>query len=235
MASHIFCISGPEGVGKDTLLARILQEFPQLTVGRKATTRDPRDDDYDDEGNSKYVYLSFEEFMLERTAGRIVEHSQNATGGYYGSYVDLGVPCIEIRELDVNGAMQLYAKSRLIPDFPGVTLLGIVPPFTTRRGSVIVDLADSRAGFDGEGTHHWASVAGSGALVDDMLGNLRKRLAERGDPEERVEQKLARAQWEIPEILGTWPNPHIIVNDDLDVATQELIGVVRGNLSMLVV
>ncbi len=230
MASHIFCISGPEGVGKDTLLARILQEFPQLTVGRKATTRDPRDDDYDEEGNSKYVYLSFEQFMLERIAGRIVEHSQNATGGYYGSYVDLDVPCIEIRELDVNGAMQLYAKSRLIRDIPGVTLLGIVPPFTAKWSKQAVE--GSRLA---EPERYWSSIARSSIVVGDMLGNLQMRLEARGDSEEVMTQKLARAQWEVPEILGTWPNRNIIVNDDLDVAAEELIGVVRGNLSMLVV
>jgi len=228
MASHIFCISGPEGVGKDTLLARILLEFPQLTVGRKATTRQPRDDDFDDEGNSKYVYLSLEDFMLYRAAGSIVEHSVNGTGGHYGSFVELGSPGFEIRELDVNGALQLYAKSRLISDFPGVTLIGIVPPFTEKWSSQVVEGA--RLAQPGR---YWASVARSANVVADMLGNLQMRLETRGDSEEVMAQKLARAQWEIPEILGTWPNPHIIVNDDLDVAAEELVGVVRGNLSML--
>lgn len=230
MASHIFCISGPEGVGKDTLLARILKEFSQLTVGRKATTRQPRDDDFDDEGNSKYVYLSFEDFMLYRAAGSIVEHSVNATGGHYGSFVEPGSPGFEIRELDVNGALQLYAKSRLIPDFPGVTLIGIVPPFTAKWSKQAVE--GSRLAEPGR---YWSSIARSSIVVGDMLGNLQMRLEARGDSEEVMTQKLARAQWEIPEILGTWPNPHIIVNDDLDVAAEELIGVVRGNLSMLVV
>jgi len=228
MASHIFCISGPEGVGKDTLLARILLEFPQLRVGRKATTRQPRDDDFDDEGNSKYVYLSLEDFMLYRAAGSIVEHSVNGTGGHYGSFVELGSPGFEIRELDVNGALQLYAKSRLISDFPGVTLIGIVPPITEKWSSQAVERARIA-----EPGGYWASVARSTILAGDMLGNLQMRLETRGDSEEVMAQKLARAQWEIPEILGTWPNPHIIVNDDLDVAAEELIGVVRGNLSML--
>lgn len=230
MASHIFCISGPEGVGKDTLLARVLQEFPQLTVGRKATTRQPRDDDFDAEGNSKYVYLSLEDFMLYRAAGNIVEHSVNATGGYYGSFVEIGSPGFEIRELDVNGALQLYAKSGLIPDFPGVTLLGIVPPFTEKWSKQMAE--GSRLAEPGR---YWASVARSTTLVADMLGNLQMRLEARGDSEEVMMQKLARARWEIPEILSTWPNRNIIVNDDLDVAAEELIGVVRGNLSMLVV
>lgn len=228
MASHIFCISGPEGVGKDTLLARILQDFSQLTVGRKATTRDPRDDDYDEEGNSKYVYLSFEDFMLYRAAGSIVEHSVNATGGHYGSFVEPGSPGFEIRELDVNGALQLYAKSRLIRDFPGVTLLGIVPPFTAKWSKQAVEGARLA-----EPGRYWPSVARSANVVGDMLGNLQMRLETRGDSEEVVTQKLARARWEIPEILGTWPNSHIIVNGDLDVAAEQLAGVVFSNLRML--
>jgi guanylate kinase len=228
MTSHIFCISGPEGVGKDTLMKYLMKQFPQLIVGRKATTRQPREDDYDDAGNSKYVYLSVEDFMRERAAGSIVEHSQNATGGYYGSYVNPSTPGIELRDLDVNGALQLFAKSMLVENFPAVHLIGILPPSLTPAGTSRLQEAQRLALLDDGQGRYWFAIAGSIIVQTEMLGALEMRLVGRGDEETVIEQKLMRARWEIPEILGTWP--HVVINDRLDEAADELCGIVSDCL-----
>lgn len=225
MPSHIICISGPEGVGKDTLINLVLKFFEQLEIGRKATTRPARPDDFDAAGHSKYTYLKIDDFMRERAAGSIVEHSVTATGGHYGSYVNRNASGIEIRDLDVNGALQLYAKSLLTPNFPRVTLVGILPPCNSRAGIDRIREAQQLATTnDGHG-RYWFAIAGSVLVQTDMLATLERRLIDRGDSETVIAQKLQRARWEIPEILGTWP--HVVINDRLEEATIALCEIIQ--------
>lgn len=220
MPAHIICISGPEGVGKDTLLRPVMALYPELSLGRKATTREPRDDDFDlSTGLAKYDHLTPEEFMGLRTAGSIVEHSQNANGHFYGSYVDSCGDGVELRDVDVNGALQLAAKAHLQPDFPSVTLIGILPAhrtgMTLHQMREVLALAATSPNWELP-----AAVLGAALLVSEMLVSLEERLLGRGDAEQLREQKLARAEWEIPEIIRTWS--HVIVNDNLQLALAEL-------------
>ena len=218
MPSYIIAISGPEGVGKDTLISRVLANRPNLQLGRKATTRPPRGDDCNTPtGESKYVYLDTEEFMRQRAAGIIVEHSPNATGALYGSYVVIDQPGVEIRDLDVNGAQQLYAKSQLVEGFPKVILVGILPPSSSAPiGWALgaVDTLSLEAGMEPCSGEVFVSV------ISVMLGSLERRLIGRGDEPRVIEKKLARAAWEIPEILQVWPK-HIF-NDDIEKAVYAL-------------
>jgi guanylate kinase len=232
MTSLILCISGPEGVGKDTLIRELLKLFPDLRLGKKATTRPPRPDDFDEAGVSKYTHLSIADFMRQRAAGTIVEHSVTATGGYYGSYVDRNAPGIEIRDLDVNGALQLYAKSQLVEGFPRVLLIGILPPCTTSYGLGRIDQAQRLAAVDDGQDRDWLTIAGSALIQSEMRKSLKKRLMARGDSEEVVEKKLQRSQWEIPEILGTWPIA--VINDNLEEATAALCGVVEEAMGIAI-
>lgn len=219
MPSHIICISGPEGVGKDTLIRGVLKHFPGITVGFKATTRPRRDDDYDESlGRNKYDYLSETEFMARRTMGEIVEHSQNANGCFYGSYVDLKTDGIEIRDLDVNGALQLYAKSKLERGFPEVHIVGILPP--TRAGHVSSQIHKIFSQANVGGGKQPVLMFGPEVLLKEMLEALKIRLVARGDSDELRAQKLGRAQWEIPEIIRAWP--YVVVNDELTQASEDL-------------
>jgi guanylate kinase len=231
MSSLIVCVSGPEGVGKDTLIRELLKHFPWLAVGFKATTRSRRDDDYDvNLGRDKYDYLSEQEFMARRTTGEIVEHSQNANGCYYGSYVDPKTDGVEIRDLDVNGALQLYAKSKLEYGFPEVCLVGILPP--TQVGISSAVMRDIFLRTLAEGGVDSDLAFGPAVVLGEMLNSLNARLLARGDSDLLRTQKLDRAQWEIPEIIRVWPN--VIVNDDLQEATAALCGVVEEAMGIAV-
>ena len=60
MASgNLFVVSGPSGVGKGTLVARILERIPSSWVSVSATTRAPRPGEVD---GVSYYFLSDEEF-----------------------------------------------------------------------------------------------------------------------------------------------------------------------------
>lgn len=215
MPAHIICLSGPEGVGKDSIMRELLAKAPWLRVGQKATTRAARPDDLDPEtGLWKYNYVSFDEFMHRRQLGEIVEHSQNATGGFYGSQVDFDDrTSVEIRDIDVNGALQLAGKAALNPDFPRVTPIGIIPP-THPHPELFQSVGGLQQLFRGTTARlDWTNL-----LVDEMRDTIAARLSGRGDKPEIIEQKLARAVWEIPEILRTWL--HVVINDDLSAAVD---------------
>lgn len=229
MPNHIICISGPEGVGKDTLLRPMLDLFPELTVGRKVTTRERRDDDYDAKlGRDKYDYTSEDEFMWLRSTGQIVEHSRNANGCLYGSQIDADSDGVELRDIDVTGALQLVAKSRLQTDFPEVTLIGILPPHDTGLSVQEMRYVLSQTA---EGTLVELPVANIGVagIIAEMLLNLEARLVRRGDSTDLREQKLERARWEVPEIIRAWP--HVVVNDSLDLALAEMSFIIGGVLA----
>lgn len=60
MTGHIFIISGPSGVGKGTLITRLLTERPAYVIPSSYTTRLPRKN----EGTKKiYHFVSKAEFM----------------------------------------------------------------------------------------------------------------------------------------------------------------------------
>jgi guanylate kinase len=222
MPDHIICLSGPEGVGKDSILRQVCAQLPNLSVGAKATTRTRRPDDWDEAlGRWKYHYVDNDEFMSKRSSGEIVEHSQNGTGGLYGSQVELDADGVEIRDIDVNGALQLAGKSSLIFDFPRVTLVGIVPPYTSHP-----DALDRSAGPTElfRGFPEYYNVRD--LVVAEMQEVITDRLRQRGDSPEIIAMKLARSSWEIPEILRTWQ--HVIVNDDLAVAVGAVTRIAKA-------
>ena len=70
---RLFVISGPAGVGKGTLVARVRELRPDLDETVSATTRSPRPGEV--EGVS-YHYLSDEEFARRVAAGDFLEHAE---------------------------------------------------------------------------------------------------------------------------------------------------------------
>ena len=214
-------ISGAEGSGKDAIIRRVRHLLPWMKLGAKATTRDPRADDWDVlTGVSKYEYLSVEEFMRLRRLGVIVEHSQNATGGLYGAMMDFAGADYEIRDLDVNGALQLMGKSALSANFPHVIPIGILPPYRSHP-----DILDGPDGLLGLFRGYPARDGMRDVLIAEMQDVITQRLESRGDTPQAIKQKLARSEWEIPEILRSWP--HVVINDELDEAVTQVVEIIQ--------
>ena len=59
MKRSLFVISGPSGVGKGTLVNRLLQEDDSLALSVSCTTRAPREGEKD---GREYFFLTKEEF-----------------------------------------------------------------------------------------------------------------------------------------------------------------------------
>jgi guanylate kinase len=181
---RLFVITGPSGVGKGTLIGRLLRDVPELELSVSATTRDPRGSEQD---GVHYHFMDDDEFERRVREGQFIEHAGYSSHRYgtLRSEVDprLDAGDSVVLEIEVQGARQIRET---VPDAIQVF---IAPPSPQ---------------------------------------DLRRRLEGRGtDSEEQIANRLAVAEGELGarEEFG-----HVIVNDDVERASGELIDLVRSRM-----
>jgi guanylate kinase len=116
-------ITGPSGVGKGTLVARLLQSHPLIWLSVSATTRAPRDGEV--EGRS-YFFLDRSSFERQVAEGGFLEWAEFA-GNLYGtprqpveSQLAAGRPVL--LEIELEGARQVRCS------FPAGFQVFLEPP-----------------------------------------------------------------------------------------------------------
>jgi len=109
----VFVITGPSGVGKGTLISKLLERVPDLELSVSATTREPREGEV--EGRD-YHFLSREEFDRRVEAEDFLEFA-TYSGNRYGTLrsevrrrLDSGHSVV--LEIEVQGARQVRAAMR---------------------------------------------------------------------------------------------------------------------------
>ena len=108
----LFVLSGPSGVGKGTLNAKLFAEFDdQIAFSVSATTRAPREGEID---GKHYFFISRQEFENRIANNDFLEHAEFA-GNCYGTPVSYVNSLLEqgknvILEIDVQGAMQVRSR-----------------------------------------------------------------------------------------------------------------------------
>ena len=111
--AKVFVITGPSGVGKGTLISRLLERVPGLELSVSATTREPREGELD---GRDYHFLSPQEFDRRLEAEDFLEFA-TYSGNRYGTLrSEVGRRLEEGRsvvlEIEVQGASQVRAAMR---------------------------------------------------------------------------------------------------------------------------
>lgn len=197
-------LSGPSGVGKDSVLRRAMELDPALRYSVSYTTRSPRPGEED--GRS-YSFVDPKTFRTMADRGELLEWAE-VHGNLYGTSLARVTEAISRGEaialkIDVQGAA--LVRDRLDDD-------------RLRQG-----LGD--AGLD-VGLNAGLNAGLFVFLLPPTLDELRQRLLGRdteaaGD----ADLRLARATAELAE-AGRYD--HRIVNDDVDRAARELLEVIRS-------
>ena len=120
---YLFVVSGPSGTGKDTIVARLLADHPEIQHTISATTRAPREGEQD---GVNYYFVSKEDFERKLQNDEIVEHTCYC-GNYYGTlrseierHMRENTPVILVIEVEGAGNIK-----RL---YPGATTVFVLPP-----------------------------------------------------------------------------------------------------------
>jgi guanylate kinase len=178
--SKVCVITGPSGVGKGTLISKLLERVPNLTLSVSATTREPREGEVD---GRDYHFLSPEEFERRMDAEDFLEFA-TYSGNRYGTLRSEVERCVAaghsvVLEIEVQGAQQVRAAE------PGSVQIFIAPPDPTQL----------RRRLEGRGTD-------SPDAIDTRLETAEQELAVQGDFKYRiVNDDLDRAAAELEEIV----------------------------------
>ena len=111
--AKVFVITGPSGVGKGTLISRLLDRVPDLELSISATTREPREGEVD---GRDYHFLTREEFDRRIAAEDFLEFA-TYSGNRYGTLRSEVRHRLEagrsvVLEIEVQGARQVRAAMR---------------------------------------------------------------------------------------------------------------------------
>jgi guanylate kinase len=111
--AKVFVITGPSGVGKGTLISRLLDRVPDLELSISATTREPREGEVD---GRDYHFLTREEFDRRIEAEDFLEFA-TYSGNRYGTLRSEVRHRLEagrsvVLEIEVQGARQVRAAMR---------------------------------------------------------------------------------------------------------------------------
>jgi guanylate kinase len=121
--AKVFVITGPSGVGKGTLIERLLERIPELELSVSATTRPPRTGEV--EGRD-YHFLTPEDFERRVESGDFLEHA-TYSGNRYGTLREeverrLAEGRSVVLEIEVQGARQVREA------MPEAVQIFIAPP-----------------------------------------------------------------------------------------------------------
>lgn len=122
--ANLFVIAGPTAVGKGTVLRRLHQQYPVLTVSVSVTTRSPRRGEV---AGVDYFFVSNDDFNDLIDKGKLLEwaivhghHRYGTPASWVDERLQEGLPVI--LEVDLDGARQVRRSK------PDAKMIFIAPP-----------------------------------------------------------------------------------------------------------
>ena len=119
----LIVFSGPSGVGKGSLMSKIIGRRKNLKLSTSYTTREPREGEIDGED---YYFVKKEKFLELAKNGEMLEYAEYC-GNYYGTPKSLVEKELEkgnnvILEIEVQGGKQI------LDNYPEAVGVFIIPP-----------------------------------------------------------------------------------------------------------
>ena len=118
----MFVISGASGVGKGTVLKKMMQQRQDLTFSVSATTRPPRPDEIDGVHYYFVTHDTFREMIEKDQFLEYDEHNKNYYGTPRGQALEKMEKGIVLLDIEPKGAAQVRRT------MPEATLIFIMPP-----------------------------------------------------------------------------------------------------------
>lgn len=110
---RLIVLTGPAGVGKGTVEAKLRADHPQIWLSVSATTRDPRPGEVD---GVNYHFMTEEQFLADERAGKFLETAVVHGMAHYGTplqpvldHLAANVPTI--LEIDLQGARRVKERA----------------------------------------------------------------------------------------------------------------------------
>jgi len=177
----LLVISGPSGVGKDTVIKRLLELDPNLKYSVSYTTRPPRPGEVD---GVDYRFVNRDQFERLIREGALLEHA-TYDGRLYGTPI---APLDEARgagkdivlKIDVQGAEQVRKRA------PAALRIFLAPP-----------------------------------NMDELLRRRTRRHSE-SPLDQTARQLIAKDEMALAPHFD-----HVVINDDLERAVQEVLAIIR--------
>ena len=142
----LIVVSGFSGVGKGTLMKRLLEDYDDYALSVSATTRSPRPGEED---GREYFFKSVEEFEKMIAQDELIEYAKYVNN-YYGTPKEYVMQQLEegkdvILEIEIQGALKVKEK------YPDTLLLFVTPPGARElkerlvgRGTETMEVIESR-------------------------------------------------------------------------------------------
>ena len=146
MKGKLFAVSGPSGVGKNTLLNRVMEQRDRVQYSISATSRAMRPGEVD---GKSYYFVSRERFEELIAQGALLEYAEYV-GNYYGTPLKPILEATEqgidiVMDVDVVGALKIKEKMpEAVLVFITAPSLDVIRQRLEKRGDVSPEAMEER-------------------------------------------------------------------------------------------